>query len=108
MPDLNEIPGIPELWAHTLGDPRVTIAVIEGPAELERACFQGANLTKMQPYWQEDIEVDPKYIQIYLDVTKEDDKRVDEYEANAIDRELAMAKRGAQLDEIIPDRKSVV
>lgn len=102
MPDLNEIPGLPELWTHTLGDPRVTIAVIEGPVELERACFQGANLTKMQPYWQQDIEVDPKYIQIYLDATKEDDKRVDEYEANDLDRDRAMAKRGAELDEIIP------
>ncbi len=102
MPDLNEIPGLSELWTHTLGDPRVTIAVIEGPVELERACFQGANLTKMQPYWQQDIEIDPKYIQIYLDATKEDDRRVDEYEANAIDRDMAMAKREAELDEIIP------
>ena len=102
MPDLNKIPGLPELWTRTLGDPRVTIAVIEGPVELERACFQGANLTKMQPYWQEDIEVDPKYIQIYLDVTKDDDKIVDRYEANALDRDRAMAERGAQLDEIIP------
>ncbi len=103
MPDLNEIPGLSELWTHTLGDSRVTIAVIEGPVELERACFQGANLTKMQPYWQEDIEIDPKYIQIYLDVTKEDNKRVDEYyEENTINRDMVMAKREAELDEIIP------
>lgn len=102
MPDLNEIPGLPELWTHTLGDSRVTIAVIEGPVELERACFKGANLTKIQPYWQEDIEIDPKYIQIYLDVTKEDSKRVDEYEANDLDRDRVMAKREAQLEDIIP------
>jgi len=102
VPELNEISGLPELGTHTLGDPRVTIAVIEGPVELERACFQGANLTKIEPYWQEDIEIDPKYIPIYLEVTKKDKKRVDEYEATAISREQAVAKREAELDDIIP------
>ena len=102
MPDLNEISGLPELGTHTLGDPRVTIAVMEGPIELERACFQGANLTKIEPYWEEDIEIDPKYIPIYLEVTKKDNKRVDKYEATAISREQAVAKREAELDDIIP------
>ena len=102
MPDLNEISGLPELWTHTLGDPRVIIAVIEGPIELERACFQGANLTKIEPYWQEDIEIDPKYIEKYLELGKEHDKKTDEYEENALNQEQAVAKQEAELDEIIP------
>ena len=102
MPDLNEISGLPELWTHTLGDPRVTIAVIEGPVELERACFQGANLTKIEPYWQEDIEIDPQYINKYLEESKEQDKRIDEYEKNAINRDQAMAKKEIEEDQTIP------
>jgi cyanobactin maturation PatA/PatG family protease len=69
MPDLTDITGIPELWTHTLGDPRITIAVLDGPVDLERACFRGANITKLYPYWQEELEeIDDKYIELFLNV----------------------------------------
>ncbi len=51
MPDLNAIPGITALRSHTQGDPRIKIAVLDGPIDLDRACFQGANITRLDPYW---------------------------------------------------------
>ena len=56
MPDLITIPGLVELWTHTKGSPRITIAVLDGSADMERACFQGSNLTQIRPYWQEEPE----------------------------------------------------
>src|SRR5262245_45380351 len=37
--------GIPELWAETLGDPAVCIAVLDGPVDLSHPSLEGANLT---------------------------------------------------------------
>ncbi len=56
MPDLITIPGLVELWTHTKGSPRITIAVLDGSADMERACFQGSNLSQIRPYWQEEPE----------------------------------------------------
>jgi hypothetical protein len=50
MPDLITIAGIAELWTHTKGSPRITIAVLDGSADMKRACFQGSNLTQIRPY----------------------------------------------------------
>ncbi|MDJ0559580.1 MAG: anacyclamide synthesis AcyG domain protein [Microcystis sp. M53599_WE4] len=50
MPDLNAIPGMTALRSHTKGDPRIKIAVLDGPVDLDRACFQGANITRINPY----------------------------------------------------------
>jgi hypothetical protein len=38
---------IRELWAETLGDPAVCIAVLDGPVDLSHASFRGANLTQV-------------------------------------------------------------
>lgn len=70
MPNLTEIPGIPELWTRTLGDSRIRIAILDGPAGLERACFVGANLTQLKPYWAEDIELNEEYF-YYLKLATE-------------------------------------
>ena len=56
MPDLITIPGLVELWKHTKGSRHITIAVLDGSADMERACFQGSNLTQIRPYWQEEPE----------------------------------------------------
>ena len=55
MPDLNDIPGLSALRSHTKGDPRIKIAVLDGPIDLDRACFQGANLNRLEPYWAEEF-----------------------------------------------------
>ncbi|MBD0313373.1 MAG: hypothetical protein ICV86_10975, partial [Microcoleus sp. T3-bin5] len=56
MPDLNTIPGFSALQALTLGDSRLKIAVLDGPADLDRACFRGAKLSKATAFWQPDLE----------------------------------------------------
>jgi len=61
MPDLITIPGIPELWTKTKGDPRIKIAILDGAADLDRACFRGANISQFKPYWAEDIELNDEY-----------------------------------------------
>lgn len=61
MPDLITIPGIPELWMRTQGNPQIKIAILDGAADLDRACFKGAKITQFKPYWAEDIELNDEY-----------------------------------------------
>ncbi|OYE00498.1 S8 family serine peptidase, partial [Nostoc sp. 'Peltigera membranacea cyanobiont' 232] len=76
MPDLNTIPGFFALQALTLGDSRIKIAVLDGPADLDRACFRGANLSKATAFWQPDLEsIDPIYIQKQLQINALKDKK---------------------------------
>jgi len=70
MPDLTNIPGIPELWTRTRGDPLIKIAILDGPTDLERACFIGANFTQFPPYWTQDIELNDEYF-YYLKLATE-------------------------------------
>ena len=76
MPDLNTIPGFSALQALTLGDSRIKIAVLDGPADLDRACFRGAKLSKATAFWQPDLEpIDPVYIQKELQIRALTDKK---------------------------------
>ncbi|WP_375329012.1 PatA/PatG family cyanobactin maturation protease [Microcystis sp. BLCC-F210] len=70
MPDLNAIPGMTSLRSQTKGDPRIKIAVLDGPIDLDRACFQSANITRLDPYWSEEFPIDPQHLQAFLDVEK--------------------------------------
>lgn len=72
MPDLNAIPGMTALRSQTKGDPRIKIAVLDGPIDLDRACFQSANITRLDPYWSEEFPIDPQHLQAFLDVEKSD------------------------------------
>jgi cyanobactin maturation PatA/PatG family protease len=40
--------GLPELQTETLGDPAITIAVLDGPVDLTHSCFAAANLTQLE------------------------------------------------------------
>lgn len=42
------IDGLKELWAETLGDPRVCIAVLDGPVDLSHPSLVAANLTGVE------------------------------------------------------------
>ena len=78
MPDLADIPGLSALRDRTSGDPRIKIAVLDGAVDLERACFQGANLTRLDPYWAEEFEIDPQDLQAFLAIEssgKSEDER---------------------------------
>lgn len=43
-----EIPGIKELWAEALGDPRVCIAVLDGPVDQSHPSLAAANLRRVE------------------------------------------------------------
>ncbi len=40
--------GLKELWAETLGDPRICIAVLDGPVDQSHPSLAAANLTKLE------------------------------------------------------------
>uniref|UniRef100_B8HTZ2 Methyltransferase type 11 n=1 Tax=Cyanothece sp. (strain PCC 7425 / ATCC 29141) TaxID=395961 RepID=B8HTZ2_CYAP4 len=69
MADFITIPGFAALQSLTKGDPRIKIAVLDGPADLDRACFRGARISRVKPYWQEALEpIDPFFVQQELKI----------------------------------------
>ncbi len=86
MPDLADIPGLLALRDRTPGDPRIKIAVLDGPIEIDRACFQGANLTRLAPYWAEEFEIDPQDLKAFLTIenSNKSDKQKEERLSAAI------------------------
>jgi len=91
MPDLTDIYGLGALRDRTLGDPRIKIAVIDGPVDLDRACFQGANITRLEPYWAAELEIDPQDLQAFLDVEssgKSDEEKKEMLEAAIPDENI--------------------
>lgn len=42
-----QLPGLDTLLTQTSGDPRIRIAVLDGPVDMHHPCFQGANLTQL-------------------------------------------------------------
>ena len=43
-----EIPGLKTLWDQTLGDPRICIALLDGPVDLSHPSLRTANLTQIK------------------------------------------------------------
>ncbi|MBS9395137.1 MAG: PatA/PatG family cyanobactin maturation protease [Dolichospermum sp. LBC05a] len=81
MPNLTDIPGISQIWTRTKGDPRIKIAILDGAADLERSCFQGAKFSQFKPYWAEDIELNDEYyyyLNLYLDFNKKQKDKKDD------------------------------
>ncbi|MEQ9668019.1 PatA/PatG family cyanobactin maturation protease [Coleofasciculus sp. G2-EDA-02] len=55
--DLDDrIPGLAELHNQTLGDPRITIVILDGDPDYTLSCFAGAEVSKVVPYWHEPAE----------------------------------------------------
>ncbi|MFM6308864.1 MAG: S8 family peptidase, partial [Dolichospermum sp.] len=95
MPNLTDIPGISPIWTRTKGDPRIKIAILDGAADLERSCFQGANFSQFKPYWAEDIELNEEYyyyLNLYLDFNKQQKDKKDDPDH---DKEEAKKEREA-------------
>jgi len=42
------LPGLPSLWSLSLGDPKVCIAVLDGPVDFGHPCFDGALLKQVK------------------------------------------------------------
>src|SRR3954466_401026 len=40
------IPGVGGLWQYTTGDPRICVAVLDGPADLSHSSFKGAKIER--------------------------------------------------------------
>src|SRR5258708_3754781 len=57
MASIRSIPGIGALWERTLGDARICIAVLDGPADLTHPCFEGADLRRLDSYWTDGKQV---------------------------------------------------
>jgi len=55
--DLDErVPGLAYLRNQTLGDPRITIVVLEGNPDHSLSCFQSPEISKVFPYWHDEPE----------------------------------------------------
>lgn len=54
MADLEDIPGLPDLWETTRGDSAVRIALLDGPPDLEHEAFRGARIELAGPHWLTD------------------------------------------------------
>ncbi|MDB9302891.1 PatA/PatG family cyanobactin maturation protease [Nodularia spumigena CS-591/12] len=95
MPNLTDIPGISQIWTRTKGDPRIKIAILDGAADLERSCFQGANFSQFKPYWAEDIELNEEYfyyLNLYLEFNQQQKDKKDDPDH---DKEEAKKEREA-------------
>ncbi|TVU52232.1 MAG: PatA/PatG family cyanobactin maturation protease [Arthrospira sp. PLM2.Bin9] len=58
--DLDDrIPGLAELRNQTLGDPRITIVILDGNPDHTLSCFEGAEISKVFPYWHPPVEPVP-------------------------------------------------
>ncbi len=56
--DVRSIGGVLALQAATLGDPRVCVAVLDGPVDLSHPCFGGADLTVLDTLVPNDAHSD--------------------------------------------------
>jgi subtilisin family serine protease len=45
---IEQLPGLKELWAETLGDPRVCIALLDGPVDRSHPSLVAANITDVE------------------------------------------------------------
>jgi cyanobactin maturation PatA/PatG family protease len=53
------IPGLPELWNETTGDPDVCIIVLDGRVDLKHECFSGATIEEIE-FYESAINCDEK------------------------------------------------
>ncbi|WP_293149412.1 MULTISPECIES: PatA/PatG family cyanobactin maturation protease [unclassified Microcoleus] len=59
--DLDDsLPGLADLRNQTLGDPCITIVILDGNPDHTLSCFEGAKVSKVFPYWQETLEPIPQ------------------------------------------------
>ncbi|MBD2504677.1 PatA/PatG family cyanobactin maturation protease [Anabaena azotica] len=74
--DLDErIPGLTNLRNQTLGDPRITIVILDGNPDHELVCFQGGNISKVFPYWHQTPEpISPTAYATYRNINNSDFK----------------------------------
>jgi cyanobactin maturation PatA/PatG family protease len=47
---MEALPGLKELWAETLGDPRICVAMLDGPVDQLHPSLAAANLTRVETF----------------------------------------------------------
>lgn len=52
--DIATLPGMTALWAESLGDPRICVAILDGAVDQSHPCFAGANLTRLSTLVSDD------------------------------------------------------
>lgn len=74
--DLDDrIPGLANLRNQTLGDSRITIVILDGNPDHELSCFEGANISKVFPYWHDTPEpISPEDYATFQDIDNSDVK----------------------------------
>jgi cyanobactin maturation PatA/PatG family protease len=45
--DISDLPGLRSVWAESLGDPRIIVAVLDGPVDQSHPSLAGAQLTRL-------------------------------------------------------------
>ena len=45
---VSALPGLDSLWAESIGNPDVCVAVLDGPVDLSHPCFDSAKLTRLE------------------------------------------------------------
>ncbi len=56
---IEAIPGLQELWGETLGDPRISVAILDGPVDLTHQSLRKAKLNQIETLVQGEAEQGP-------------------------------------------------
>lgn len=98
--DLDDrFPGLSALRTATLGDPQVTIVILDGDPDLTLGCFHGSTVSKKYPFWHERAEpIAPEQHARYRELMQSD------LEPEALQEQLAAAFPPAVLNRIVGDR----
>jgi cyanobactin maturation PatA/PatG family protease len=77
----SRIPGLIDLRNQTLGDSRITIVILDGNADHSLSCFDGANISKVFPYWHDSAEpISAKDYATYQEIDNSDLKSEEKQE----------------------------
>lgn len=82
--DLDDrIAGLADLRNHTLGDPRITIVILDGNPDHSLSCFDGADISKVFPYWHPPAEPVPREAYLQYQAIDNDDSLDKDQKAEA-------------------------
>ncbi|NEO84077.1 MAG: PatA/PatG family cyanobactin maturation protease [Spirulina sp. SIO3F2] len=78
--DLDDrISGLADLRNQTLGDPRVTIVILDGDPDHTLSCFEGAEISKVFPYWHPPAEpISASAYETFREIANQEDLTKDE------------------------------
>lgn len=88
--DLDDrIAGLADLRNHTLGDPRITIVILDGNPDHSLSCFDGADISKVFPYWHPPAEPVPREAYLQYQAIDNDDSLDKDQKAEVLQAALS-------------------